>query len=453
MDINTGYAIGYDLNDIQTQISYFELNNDSPESLVSDGENERLGIPTVLCKRSKVNQWSFGTEAVRLINTEGEAEVNKILSLALSQKSISIDGEEFKGLDLLILFVRKSMDLLSVYVPIDQIRRLVFTVPEFDRRMLSVLERVAAAVPIARDRIMFQSYAESVYCYMIHQPTELWDTECVVFDHDEKRMKVYDMKMNHRTEPVVAVIDEAEFEGLGVPDKEVYYEDDSEMGADDVKAEADNEELQVPKRASINEEQAEKLDVQLYDIVHNFLSSRPIRSVFLLGAGFDGEWCKQTIKFLCLGRRVFQGRNMYSKGACYYGMDNISPGELNEKYIFLGKDKLKFNLGIYMDRNDKEEYIALADGGVNWYDISTEVEFMLYKGSKVELIVTPLDGKEARVIEVLLDGLPERPPKTTRLKMKVSFMSGDTLRVEIEDKGFGEIFGSSGQKWEEEFNI
>ena len=154
-----------------------------------------------------------------------------------------------------------------------------------------------------------------------------------------------------------------------------------------------------------------------------------------------------------MGRRVFQGKNMYSKGACHYGMDKLKPTELNEKYIFLGKDKLQFNLGMNMNRGDKEEYIALADGGENWFDISTVVEFLLSSGSRVELIVTPLDGKEIRKVNVSLDGIPVRPEKTTRLKMKVSFLSGDTVKVFIEDMGFGEIFPSSNMKWETEVKI
>ena len=97
--------------------------------------------------------------------------------------------------------------------------------------------------------------------------------------------------------------------------------------------------------------------------------------------------------------------------------------------------------------------MALADGGENWFDISTVVEFLLISGSRVELIVTPLDGKEIRKIQVNLDGMPVRPEKTSRLRMKVSFSSGDTVKVVVEDLGFGEIFPSSNRKWETEVKI
>ena len=134
-------------------------------------------------------------------------------------------------------------------------------------------------------------------------------------------------------------------------------------------------------------------------------------------------------------------------------MDKLYPSEINKRYIFLGEDKLKFNLGIYIDRKGKEEYIALADGGENWYDISAEVEFLLKGGSKVQLIVTPLDGKEIRVMDIVLDGLPDRPTKTTRLKLWVMFSSGNTLKAIVKDMGFGEIFQSSGLAWDRELTI
>lgn len=450
MDAETRYVVGYDLNDNLTQISYFELNNDSPETLISDGENERLGIPTLLCKKRKVNQWSFGTEAERLIRNDGEAEVSKIFTMAVGGKTLTLEGEDFDGLDLLILFIRKSLNLLSVYVSVEQIESFIFTVPQLDRDVLSVLERVAVAIPVPREKILFQSYSESVYHYMIHQQAELWETESAVFDHDGRNMKCYYMRMNHRTTPIVGMIDEFTFDDVKVPDRssllrisEEDDENDNDEGAD--------EEYKADKEAA--QAAIDQMDEAMQEFMHDFLMTRPVRSVYLLGDGFEGEWCKNTIRFLCMGRRVFQGRNMYSKGACHYGMDRLKPTELNSRYIFLGSDKLQFNLGMNVDRRDREEYIALADGGENWFDISTVVEFLLKQGSRVELIVTPLDGKEIRSIMVNLDGIPNRPPKTTRLRMRVSFSSGKTVRIMIEDLGFGEIFPASGLKWEKEVEI
>ena len=59
------YILGYDLNDSMSQISYFELNNQIPETISGDDGEERLGIPTVLSKRRGVAQWEFGDAAIK----------------------------------------------------------------------------------------------------------------------------------------------------------------------------------------------------------------------------------------------------------------------------------------------------------------------------------------------------------------------------------------------------
>ncbi len=39
-----------------------------------------------------------------------------------------------------------------------------------------------------------------------------------------------------------------------------------------------------------------------------------VSSVYLTGDGFDGDWMKQSVAFLCQGRRAFVGKNLYSRG-------------------------------------------------------------------------------------------------------------------------------------------
>ncbi len=423
MDGKTRYVVGFDLNDKITQISYFEISKDEPETLVSGGDNDRFGIPTVLCKRKGVNQWSIGNESGKVIENDDETEVSQLLAYAIEDKKFVADGEEFESIDLLMLFVLKAMTLLSVHVSTEQIDGLVFTVSSLDVKMLNVLERIAVALPIDREKISFQSYAESIYHYMLHQEKELFENEIVVFDNSGNDINCFYMHMNHYTTPVVTMIEEYYFENVECPTEET------------------------------TEEARGELDEKLLALVHDFLMSKSVRTSYLLGDGFDGEWCKRTINFLCMGRRVFQGKNMYSKGACFYGKDKIYPPEIDSHYVFLGKDKLQFNLGMHVDKKGVEEYIAIADGGENWFEAGKTLEFLLIEGNKIKFIVTPLDGKEAREVSVLLEGIQVRPAKTTRLLMKVTFVSGSKVVVRIKDMGFGEIFKASSLSWEKEIEI
>ena len=108
------YILGYDLNDSMSQISYFELNTSVPETVASDAEEERLGIPTVLSKRKGVAQWDFGNAAIRAAETGSATLVDQLMGFAMAGAKIDIEGEAYDATDLLILFVRRSLNLLSM---------------------------------------------------------------------------------------------------------------------------------------------------------------------------------------------------------------------------------------------------------------------------------------------------------------------------------------------------
>ena len=100
-----------------------------------------------------------------------------------------------------------------------------------------------------------------------------------------------------------------------------------------------------------------------------------------------------------------------------------------------------------MLRRGEEAYFAVLDGGVSWYEAFADFEVILESGNTVEFQVTPLTGEPATEREIVLEGLPERPKKTSRLKVHVEMSAPDRVTVTIEDMGFGEIFPSSGKGW------
>ena len=416
------YILGYDLNDSMSQISYFELNNSVPETVASDAEEERLGIPTVLSKRKGVAQWEFGAAAQKAAETMTATLVDQLLSFAASGARIEIEGEAYDATDLLILFVRRSLNLLSMVLRPSEVECMIITTASLEGRLVDVVEKIANAMPIPREKIIIQTYEESIYYYLLHQPSDLWDRDVCVFDYSGPYLKAYELWMNRATTPVVAFVDRTDFKEIKMP-KYMMKEEESM-------------------------EKADRIDEMILQIGHDYFGGKNISTVFLLGEGFEGGWCKKTLKFVCMGRRVFQGRNMYSKGACYCGKDKLQPCDLNRDYVFLGPDKLKFNLGLKMFVAGEEEYLAVADAGEHWYDSGVTYDFVLGNSKTVPLVMTPLDGKGAENIEVELSGLPDRPPKASRLRLKVSFEAETRMKIEVEDLGFGEFFPSTGKKWE-----
>ena len=95
----------------------------------------------------------------------------------------------------------------------------------------------------------------------------------------------------------------------------------------------------------------------------------------------------------------------------------------------------------------------LIDAGNNWYDCRRECELITDTTDRIELLVTPLDGKEARMVTVYLDGLPLRGHRATRLKLELRMTSETRAEMKVTDLGFGEFFPPSGYAWEHTFYV
>ena len=78
---------------------------------------------------------------------------------------------------------------------------------------------------------------------------------------------------------------------------------------------------------------------------------------------------------------------------------------------------------------------------------------ILRKENSLFFHITPLTGENITDKKIELEGLPERPPCTTRLKIHVEMESVNQVTATIEDMGFGEFFPSSGKGWSKTITV
>ena len=155
---------------------------------------------------------------------------------------------------------------------------------------------------------------------------------------------------------------------------------------------------------------------------------------------------------MCHNRRVFKGNDLYSKGACFAMQEKYVKNK-TKQMIFLSKDKLRTNVGMQVMRQGEESYLALLDGGENWYECKKEWDIILTEGNTVAFRLIPLDGRNVRNVEMVLDELPVRKPKMTRLHMQVQMKSASLMEVTIEDMGFGELAKTDGLIFTQEIDL
>ena len=128
------------------------------------------------------------------------------------------------------------------------------------------------------------------------------------------------------------------------------------------------------------------------------------------------------------------------------------PSEIPDS-IFLAQDALRSNIGIEVLLREQKGYHVLLDAGVKWYNAEVEEDFILENGKEFSLLQTPVTGGEPQQLTVHLNGLPDRPDRTTRLRVVLTMPAADRLKVQITDLGFGDIFPTGGGTWEETFTV
>ena len=248
-------------------------------------------------------------------------------------------------------------------------------------------------------------------------------------DYDMDSLFVYRMCLNHNTTPIVATIDVSEHNEL-------------KLGAEG-----------FPKDAALFHRTCERLDDGFLNIMQKVCGDAIISTVFLLGDGFKEKWTKRSLEFVCRTRRVFQGNNLFSKGATIAARERLRPTDNSSRYVFLGEDKLKANIGMNVLKCGTECYHAILDAGVNWYEAQSQMDIIIDQSGVLDIQVTPLTGKSPKVVQLILDGLEKRPRGTTRLRLSVTMGSVNEVEVKVQDMGFGEIFPSTGKVWEQAIEL
>ncbi|MCM1100192.1 MAG: DUF5716 family protein [Clostridium sp.] len=415
--------VGYDLGERFSQISY-RLGEDAVETLSSVAGEECYNIPTVLCKRTGLNQWLYGKEALRCAEEGGGILVEHVLGLALAGEQVRIDGEIFDPVALLALFMKRSLGILAQVSSPDKLSAMMITCEKTDARMIEVLNLAVSSMHLKTNKVFYQSHAESFYHYVIGQPEELWRNQSLLLEYSGSAVISHRMECNRRTTPVVCFIDS------GVYDMPAYEP--------------------MPEEEELQKDKAERLDREFAGIASAACRGAAISSVYLVGEHYSDTWMKESLRLLCMGRRVFQGNNLYSKGACYAMAERLSPSEVGQAHVFLGEDKLKANVGIRILNRGEESYFALLDAGINWYEASQEFEFYMRGGNELDLEITSLIGGESRTVRITLEDML---PGMSRMRARLFLEGEKALVAEIEDLGFGSFRTATGQVWRKQIAL
>lgn len=399
--------IGIDLNDDFAMLSYYTKGMAEPVTYSRVTGLEAYAIPLCVAKRKGIGQWIMGEEAKNMPQKEQEIFVDHLLCRALADETIQAEGKTYALKDLLFLFLKK---LLGIPLPIGEYRLediLVITNETINLDTRKLFAEFAIKVGIEPENMLLLTYKESFYYYLFHQSKELMLHDGMLFYYTNDTVRCWHLNQNHKTTPKVVHIMETQ--------------------------------LLLHQEQMVQEE----LDTKFAAFAKSQLEGKIISSVYLVGDQFDGQWMKQSLSVLCRGRRVFMGKNLFSKGACFGAFVWREPDDW--KYLYINDQDIMTNVSLKVIHHGKEEFLTILEAGQNWYHASGECEVILEEGNTLEVWLQKATVRKAMVKTLELTDLPKRKRKLTRLHIKVAATSCETIEIVVEDMGFGGIVRPSGK--------
>lgn len=426
MRIQSKIVVGYELGNNTSQMSYSYLTEEEPITLPCETGRGTVNIPTQLCKRIAINQWFFGMEAKRMEGNKDVITVNHLLEQALTGAVVNVDGSSYQAKDLLVVFMQKSIDAIRSVASFDQIQLFVIIVDELNERTIQLLDQIVEELPIRKHSIMYQTREEAFFHYLVRKPN-LCNDQALLVDGSEQHLRIFRLEMNKIASPTIAFIEKKEYSfiatsGMTQREKEFQYD-------------------------------TKKQDNELLTVLQNVLNQFSITSIFFLGDFFLGEWFQDTLEYLGGFYRIFIGNNLFSKGSCYGARNLVKGNPIEEQYIFLGNDKLKSDISIQAMENGVSNIKKLLEAGSNWYEASCNMDFIMEQEQELSFIIELYKSKETRVVSMKLVGMPNRPPKATRIQVRIRLISEVLAEIQVEDLGFGNLYPSIKQTWSKEIEL
>ncbi len=417
-----GLILGVDLCDDYCQISCFNPQILDAEQVSFARDDENCLIPTVLCKRKKLDQWHIGEEAYSHALCGQGTVVDKLIRLVGKNGKATIEGVTYSAAQLLQQYIKKLLEIPMKKYETNEIERIVFTLQDENIEVMDALMQIGDSLGIRRENIHVATHSESYLYYVISQQKEIWANQTSLFNLTENGLHYYELRtVRGRTPNVVEVSHEMLEEGFSL---DILDTDSGRKLADRI----------------------------LRSCAERLLGRKIVTTVFLTGRGFeDTGWATESLQYICNKRRVFAGQGLFAKGAAFlaydYGLEkSVYP------YIGICDGRLRSTISMNVLHEGRLRQLIVAAAGSNWYGAKANVELIPDRADSLELMVTGLGG-ERRMLSVPLYELPVRPNKMTRLEVVVSFSQSNAMTVRVFDRGFGEFYPATDKMIRRDFML
>lgn len=409
--------LGIDLNEKYAQVTYYHQSVREPLTLKVDGSGDQDQLPMAL-RRDSQGEWHFWDGSPQEEKDEpDQCRISGIFEKIESGQTIEDGGQQFEAPEILSVYFQVCMNDLKLLTQNTQLQVMV-TVRDLSQRWSDVIAAALERTGVDRKRIYVQDYLSSFYYYTVNQKKELWYQDVALLEYDKGAIVGYVLHIDRSTRPAIAGAEKVARQTV---------DDSARAGRTDA-------------------EWRKEKDRLFFELLKKVFERRTIGVSYLIGDFFDKSWAERSIQYLCYKRHAYQGKNLYSKGACFAAIERAGL-IAGREIIFSGRDMITRNLGMEMRIRGKETFYPMVSAGINWYEAHHVCEFIPDEEREIRIVSRPMADGETMIHMMRLPGLPGRPNRAVRLRLTLYFTAQSKCCVEVEDLGFGGLYRSSGMTW------
>lgn len=390
--------IGIDLCDNYTQAAVL-------------GREDAWMLPTVICRKKAAEEWYVGEDAYKYTLVGEGVIVDKLLSLAAKEGTSTIGGVKYGGMELLQRFLGSILAMVRAEYGGQKIDELVISLKNMEMKLLEGLTASVEALGVPKGCIHIASHTECFVHYVLNQRRDVCGGQVGMFSLSDEDLRYYELKVTRGPRQMTAM--------------------------------AEHEELEEGFSLSVLDtgSGAKMADKILCACGERFLQKKIFSSIFLTGKGFARtDWAPEFMKQICNRRRVFVETALFAKGAAMKAEEYLNESD-SPSFVCLCEGKLWSTVSMEVMKRDAKSELVLASAGESWYEARSVVEVIPDGERAITFTITPQqEPKKKRQVKVALDGFPERPNKTTKIRVAVGFIDEKTMVVKLTDQGFGELF-------------
>ncbi len=400
------WYIGIEAGRQWTQISCYHAGTPEPETKSTLAGTELYQIPTAICKRKQSGQWCFGEEGRRLAEAGEGYYAADLLKRAFQKETVTLD-REYAAEELLGVFFRKLLRLALPAGGTEAVTKCVFSLEEVSQEAVAFFRQFAEKLGFTEEQVQIQDHRESFYAYVVSQGQSLWKQQVLLFEEEGKGVYCRLFSCNRKTNPMIVEVSEAFLGKLAGDDRQ--------------------------------------RDGEFTNMVKSVLAGRIVSAVYLIGSGFEGDWMNTSLQLICRNRRAFQGKNLYTRGACYAGMLKVH--QEDAQTVYFCDYKVRQNIMLRAVKGDVEFFYPVVEAGSNRHQIDKKLRILLEGEPVLEIWVQEPKNKEARIESLELTGLVLMEQERSRLSLHFFCGNDGKIFLKVQDLGWGSMHPGRGQEW------